>query len=69
MFSKQARMSCNVGLKLNVINHIKQHGNRAAKWHCGLSSVKKLRVKLEEVRKDYELYRNMSTLDKYCKTA
>jgi len=31
MFSKQARMSYTVGLKLNVINHIKQHGNRAAK--------------------------------------
>ena len=46
---------------------VKQHGNRAAKWHCGPSSVNKLHANWEDVRKDYKMYRNTSTLDMYCK--
>jgi hypothetical protein len=37
MCSKQMRILCNVGFKLNVVKDAEEHGNTAAEGHFGPS--------------------------------
>jgi hypothetical protein len=51
MCSKQKRISYTVGIKLDVIKYVKEHGNRAAKRHFGPPVTEKIICDWRKVEK------------------
>jgi hypothetical protein len=51
MGSKQKRISYTVGIKLDVIKYVKEHGNRAAKRHLGPPLTEKMTCDWRKVEK------------------
>jgi hypothetical protein len=69
MCSTQKRISYTVHFELDVIKYAKEHGNRAAKRHCGpplsekmICEWRKLEEKLQQLGNYYYLISNFISL-------